>query len=263
MSMLSLLADGLSVFYMGHSLVSPTLPTMMQDLLHAPVEYQVINGAPLQWQWEHSAEAQGQDGRRWLPEHRLDALVLTERVPIASTIEYHDSGTYALDWVELARKTSPDLQSYLYQTWDDIDDAGTGSAQAWRDRILTDLPLWQGIVDHVNAGLPAEAKPMQLIPAGLGMVSLYDAIAQDRVPGASTIRDFFRDNVHPTDAGFYYVAMIHYVMLTGESPVGLPRQLDGEWGPYPAVPADQAKALQELAQQVVTDFRAGKLPPRP
>lgn len=252
MSVLSYLAEGLSVFYLGHSLVSPTLPAMMQDLLNRPVEYQVINGAPLQWQWEHSAEAQGRDGRAWLPGHALDALVLTERVPLATTIEYHDSGRYALDWVQAARQGNPQVQSYLYQTWDDID---TGDGRAWRDRILADLPLWQGIVQQVNAGLPPEAPPMQLVPAGLGMVRLYDAIGQGQVPGADSIRDFFSDNVHPNDAGFYYVAMIHYASLTGDSPLGQPRQLDGEWGPYPPLPADQAKALQELAQQVVSDYR--------
>lgn len=255
MSVLSYLAEALSVFYLGHSLVSPTLPTMMQDLLHRPVEYQVINGAPLQWQWDHSAEAEGRDGRVWLPAHRLDALVLTERVPLAGTIEYHDSGRYALDWVKAARAGNPQVQSYLYQTWDDIDDAATGSTQAWRDRILADLPLWQGIVGQVNAGLPPEARPMRLVPAGLGMVRLHDAISQGQVPGAGSIRDFFRDNVHPNEAGFYYVAMIHYASLTGESPLGQPRQLDGEWGPYPPVPADQARVLQDLAWQVVSDYR--------
>ena len=263
MSVLSYPAEGLSVFYLGHSLVSPTLPEMMQDVLDRPVAYQIINGAPLEWQWNHSAEAQGEDGRAWLPTHKIDALVLTERVPLASTIEYHDSGKYALDWVEVARKASPEMQSYLYQTWDDIDDATTGSTQAWRDRIVTDLPLWQGIADRVNAGLPQGAKPMQLIPAGLGMVALHDAIARGRVPGAIGIRTFFRDDIHPTDAGFYYVAMIHYATLTGESPVGQPRRLNGLYAPYTAVPADQARVLQELAQQVVTDFKAGKRPIQP
>lgn len=260
MSVLSFLAEGLSVFYLGHSLVSPTLPEMMQDVLHAPVDYQIINGAPLEWQWNHSSEAQGDDGRIWLPTHKIDALVLTERVPLAPTIEYHQSSQFALDWVEVARKASPEVQSYLYQTWDDIDDATTGSTQAWRNRIVSDLPLWQGVADSVNAGLPQGAKPMQLIPAGLGMVALHDAIADGRVPGATGIRDFFRDDIHPNDTGFYYVAMIHYAALTGKSPVGLPRRLDGRYGPYPPVPKEQVRVLQDLAQEVVADFTAGRRP---
>ena len=109
-------------------------------------------------------------------------------------------------------------------------------------------------MDKVNAGLPADAAPMQLIPAGLGMVRLHDAIAEGRVPGADSIRDFFRDDIHPTDAGFYYVTMIHYAVLTGKSPVGLPRQLMGEYGAYPPVPKDQVEVLQQLAQETVAAF---------
>lgn len=255
MSMFQFLAEGLSAFYLGHSLVSPTLPEMMQDLLDAPVEYQILNGAPLELQWKESANAQGANGREWLPGHAVDALVLTERVPLATTIEYHASADYAAQFVQEALKANPQVQPYLYATWDDIDDAATGSTKAWRDRIESDLPLWQGIVDDVNAGLPQGAKPMKLVPAGLGMVRLHDAAAAGRVPGAKSIRDFFRDDIHPTDAGFYYVAMIHYATLTGKSPVGLPDKLMGKYGYYPQVQPDQAKALQELAQETVSAFR--------
>lgn len=255
MFMLQFLAEGLSAFYLGHSLVSPTLPEMMHDLLDAPVEYQILNGAPLELQWKESAVAQGVNGREWLPGHAVDALVMTERVPLATTIEYHASADYAAQFVEAARKANPDVQPYLYETWDDIDDAATGSTKAWRDRIAHDLPLWQGIVNEVNARMPQGAKPMKLIPAGLGMVRLEDAVLAGRVPGAKTIRDFFRDDIHPTDAGFYYVAMIHYATLTGESPVGLPNKLMGKYGYYPPVPADQAKVLQELAQETVSGYR--------
>lgn len=255
-AVLQFLIEGVSAFYLGHSLVSPTLPEMMRDVLDSPVEYQVINGAPLELQWKESAQGQGKPGRDWLPGNPVDALVITERVPLATTIEYHASADYALKWVELARQANPSVQSYLYQTWDDIDDKTTGTTQTWRDRIVSDLPLWQGIADDVNAKLPQDAKPMQIIPAGMGMVRLYDAIAADQVPGADTIRDFFRDDIHPTDAGFYYVAMIHYAALTGKSPVGLPTQLKGEYGPYPPVPKEQAAVLQKLAQETVQQFRA-------
>lgn len=251
---LQFLAEGFTAFYLGHSLVSPTLPEMMRDVTDATIQYQIINGAPLELQWKESAVAQGVDGRSWIPDHPVDILVLTERVPLAPTIEYHDSAGYATRWVKLALAANPAVQPYLYQTWDDIDDATTGTTRTWRDRIVADLPQWQGIVDDVNADLPKGAKPMRLIPAGLGMVRLYDAIDQGRVPGATTIRDFFRDDIHPTDAGFYYVTMIHYAALTGKSPVGQPAQLMGEYGPYPPVPKDQAKVLQQLAQETVEAF---------
>lgn len=251
-----LMLEGVSAFYIGHSLVSPTLPEMMQDILHEPVEYQILNGAPLELQWKESAIAQGVDGRAWLPGHAVDAFVLTERVPLAITIEYHDSGRYAQQWVDIARQKNPGVQPYLYETWDDIDDAATGSTMAWRDRIVSELPLWQGIADKVNEATPDGGKPMRLIPAGLGMVRLHDAIGEGRVPDATSIRDFFRDDIHPTDTGFYYVAMIHYAALTGKNPVGLPAGLMGKYGLYPPVPADQAPVLQQLAWETVEAFNA-------
>ena len=49
----------------GHSLIGPDNPRMLQQLLAAGqdnrpvVEYQVINGAPLRYNWEHADKAQG------------------------------------------------------------------------------------------------------------------------------------------------------------------------------------------------------------
>jgi len=249
---LQFLIETVSVFYIGHSLVSPTVPGMMQSLLAEPVEMQIINGAPLELQWTQARHAQGVNGREWLPDHGVKALVITERVPLASTLDYHDSRGYAAKWVALARRSNPGVKPYLYQTWDNIAPGPTGP---WRDRILADLPVWQSIADAVNRDLPEGAEPMRLIPAGLGMVRLHDAIEKGEVPGASSIRDFFRDDIHPTEAGgYYYIAMIHYAVLTGKSPVGLTRRIPGGGGPYPEVPAPQAAVLQRLAWEVVQDF---------
>ena len=246
------LIESVSAFYIGHSLVGTTLPGMMQGLLEEPVEMQILNGAPLEVQWKEAGHAQGVNGREWLPGHAVEALVITERVPLAPALEYHDSLGYATKWVDLARQSNPDVKPYLYQTWDYIE---PGPTKPWRDRIVADLPLWRSIVDHVNRDLPQGAEPMRLVPAGLGMVRLHDAIEAGDIPGARSIRDFFDDDIHPSEArGHYYIAMIHYATLTGKSPVGLTNQIPGDGGPYPAVPKDQAAALQELAWQVAQEF---------
>ncbi|MFC3570680.1 hypothetical protein [Paracoccus sp. TOH] len=253
---LQFLIEGVSALYIGHSLVSPALPGMLQELLGEPVEMQIINGAPLEIQWTGPQYAQGVNGREWLPNHPVRALVITERVPLASAADYHDTAGYAAKWVDLARQSNPQVKPYLYETWDYIE---PGSTKPWRDRILADLPQWQAIADQVNQDLAKGQEPMRLIPAGLGMVRLHDAIEAGRVPGATTIRDFFVDDIHPTEGGgFYYLAMIHYAVLTGESPVGLINQIPGGGGPYPEVPKDQAAVLQALAWETVQEFGAGK-----
>ena len=261
-AILQLLAKGFSAFYLGHSLVSTALPEMVSSALDAPVEYTLINGAPLEILWRDSASAQGVDGRTWLPSHPVDAIVLTERVALAPTMEYHATSDYATRWVELAWKANPEVRPYLYETWDEIDDAATGSTRAWRERIISDLALWQKIADDVNRNLPDLTHPVEIIPAGLGMIRLEDAAAAGRIPGASSIRDFFGDDIHPNNDGFYYVAMIHYAVLSGKSPLGLPNVLMGEYGPYPPVARERARVLQELAQETVTAWRSGDQRPR-
>ena len=53
------------VLFVGHSLIGPTLPELVEAALdrHQPtmVEVQLINGASLAFNWDHSAEAEGVD----------------------------------------------------------------------------------------------------------------------------------------------------------------------------------------------------------
>jgi hypothetical protein len=46
-----------NIFFVGHSLVSPTLPAFMNSILQSvggsgQADYQVINGSPLVWNWK-------------------------------------------------------------------------------------------------------------------------------------------------------------------------------------------------------------------
>ena len=55
MSLFSLLAE---VLFVGHSLIGPTLPNLVEAGLAqmgqpAEVEAQIINGAPLAYAWDH------------------------------------------------------------------------------------------------------------------------------------------------------------------------------------------------------------------
>lgn len=262
-SFTQVLADGLSAFFIGHSLVSPTLPMMLTDLLGQEVHYEIINGAPLQVTWQDSAKAEGEDGRAWLAANPVDVLVMTERVPLAGTIEWHDSAKYAREWADLAAKTNPDVRPYIYETWHSLD-SGTGvevpydpdSHLPWRQRLDRDLALWKSIADDANKGRPAEYLPIRLIPAGQAMARLSDAIDAGTVPGIKSIRELFRDDIHPTDVGFYFIALVHYAEMTGDSPVGLRANLKNAWGnPFQMPTPEQARVLQEIAEETVRDFK--------
>ena len=84
MSLFSLLAE---VLFVGHSLVGPDLPRMVEAGLAAmeapaPVGAQVIDGASLAWNWDHSSEA-AVDGRAALASGKVGALVLTDAAGVA------------------------------------------------------------------------------------------------------------------------------------------------------------------------------------
>ncbi len=61
MSVFALLAD---ILFVGHSLVGPTLPGLVEAGLSqmgqpGVVQAQIINGAPLRYNWDNSANAEG------------------------------------------------------------------------------------------------------------------------------------------------------------------------------------------------------------
>ena len=259
------LAD--DVLFVGHSLVGTEIPQMLADAVRArdgsgKVTFQVINGAPLVWNWEHSAEAEGVDARAELPKGETEVVVLTEAIPLVNHITWSDTDRYAFDFYKLAVDANPRARVFMYETWHDLN-SGTGvdipnddgDGVPWRARLDQDLPRWQGIVDAVNAHRPKGAAPMRLIPAGQAFARLDDEIGKGRVPGVRDISAFFADGIHPNDLGDYFVTMVQFAVIYGQSPEGLPRTLRGKWGePFKAPAPKLAATLQRIAWEVAAPY---------
>ena len=86
-------------------------------------------------------------------------------------------------------------------------------------------------------------------------------IEAGEVPGLTSRADLFGrdgagpDMIHLSDLGHYVVALTHYAVLTGESPLGLPDALvraDGE--PAQAPGPEAARIMQEVVWQVVSRY---------
>lgn len=244
-----------SVVMVGHSLFGPDNPQMLEQLLDtraaAAVEAQIINGAPLNYNWQHSGSAEGVDSRERL-RRPADAVIVTEAIPLANHLKWSDTNGAVTRLYELARAANPDVDFYLQETWHSLD-SGTGAAVPfddgadvpWRQRLEQDLPRWQAVVDEVNATTGGDVK---LLPAGQAMARLDDAIRAGTMPGLSSIRDVFADDIHPNATGFYFLALLQYAVLTGDDPAGLPHRLADRWGkPYPAPPPGLAERLQDIA----------------
>lgn len=252
-----------AVLFVGHSLFGQTNPAMLDQVLgpDVSVEAQIINGAPLQYNWDNGASAEGVDARARLSNGDIGALILTEAIPLANHLQWSNTEQTLAAYVDAARRANPDVRVFFQETWHSLN-SGTGievhyDAGAdipWRDRLDRDHALWQGAVDQVNAVTGAE---VTLIPVGQAMGMLFDQISAGHLVGLNGIGDVFDDDIHPNEIGFYFITMVQYAALTGQSPVGLPRQLVDRWGKaYAAPPADLARALQQIALAAVT----GKVP---
>lgn len=266
MSVLALLTD---ILFVGHSLVGPSLPAMVEAglaLQGTPytVSAQVINGAPLRYSWDNSAEGERGDARVILPKGDTAVLVLTEATPIAPQVEWNDTAGYVAKFAGLAWQARPDTQVYIYETWPSIQsgpgvviEGDAGSGTPWRERLAQDLPLWEGATVQANAARPAGAPLVRLIPAGQAMGRLADAIAAGQVPGIARIEALFADDIHPSDQALYFLSLVHMATITGQDPTGLPAKLTRHWLSRAGVVTDaQAAAFQRIAWAAVTEYRA-------
>lgn len=262
---MSILPVAATVLFVGHSLIGPQLPGLVEAALRAgghvhPVEAQVINGSPLSWNWDHSAEAEGVDGRAVLARGGVGALVLTEGLPLAFQITWNDTAGQIAQWGKAARAASPEARIYLLETWHDLDsgtpvDGDPNSRLSWRERLDADLPAWEQAAAAASAQLGGA--PVQLIPAGQAMARMADAIARGEVPGLTSPQDLFEDKIHPNAKGLYFVAMVNVAALTGASPEGLPAKLTRTWASRDAVISDElAAVMQRIAWEAVSGYKS-------
>lgn len=256
--------DSADVFMVGHSLVNRDMPTMLAALAidagkaHARGE-QIINGAPLRWNWDHSHDGEGLDARVELPTGNWNVLVLTEAVPLLNHLTWSGTYEYAGNFHQLALDGNPGTRTFIYETWHCIDSGSPSGCPdddeghiPWRERLDRDLPRWQGIADHLNAEHNGAA--VELIPAGQALALLDDRLHEQAgvVPGIGHVFDLFRDDIHLSDSGNYFVALVMFATIYRQSPQGLTHLINDEWGQAYNLPmAEAAASLQTIAWDVV------------
>ncbi len=241
----------LSVLLVGHSLFGETGPRMLKQLLQAgghgaQVSAQIINGAPLRYNWDNGEEAKGDNAREVLAQGAVNAVILTEAIPLSDQIKWNDSAGFAGKFHALAVEGNPQAQVFMQETWPQ----GAPGAE-WRAAIAGQAGDWQGIVEDVNAARPEGSPKMRLLPAGQAMLTLHAAIEAGQMTGLDGLAPLFDDDIHLSDLGHYYVALVQYGFLTGQSPEGLPHRLTNPWGKaYDAPPEELAAELQVVAARV-------------
>lgn len=186
---ITLNSDGLMV---GHSLVDQsahmTASFQTQEGGTGDLLFQIIPGAPLQWNWDNSTSADP-DGRAVLALGNTNYLLTTESVPFrhvqgggydratntfASPLTVGSARTICdprawVDWHNLAAANGV-TRYFVYETWHDTRSGLGGAEQAaleaedsadpftdvtWRNRLDVQAPHWADFVTMLRSG-PAQ-----------------------------------------------------------------------------------------------------------
>lgn len=232
---------------------------------------QIIPGSPLQYNWEKSNvenKGWGTAAKPAAEKGEFDTLILTEAVPLDNHLKYSNSTKHLKNFHELFSSHPNFDNAYLYETWHCI---GSGTAKGcaydqnddkkWEDRLKDDLKKWEDLAAAAKISKnESNVREVKLIPAGQGMFKLKSAIDAGKISGKASIKDVFLDDIHLTNFGNYYVALIMYSVIYGESPEGASSSFKGKWGqPIKGLPSEKnAETLQKLAWETVKEYKKNK-----
>jgi len=250
----------LAVYHIGHSLVNRDMPAMLAQLAGDGHRYesQLGWGATLQSHWgdtpvngfeQENAHPRFRPSREAVDSGDYDAIVLTEMVEIRDALRYFEPARYLAQFAQAARAGRPDARIYLYETWHPLTDP-----EGWLERLDADLPrYWEAGILRPALLQGPEGQRIHLIPAGQALAALVREVeSRGGVGNVKTRRDLFSDDIHLNDLGNYFIALVHYAVLYGDSPEGLPfTLLRGDGTPALAPDPETARLMQDVAWRVV------------
>lgn len=255
----------LRVIMSGHSLTDP-IPGPLTAMVRAAggaasegmkIDADTVPGSPIEHRWENRGRSP--DSRQDIGNY--DLLVLTERVPVRSTMQWHGTKELALEWSDLAwtkGNGGRGAETVLYASWISVT-SGPGNKDEYdseelvipfRERLELEMGSWQEVADHVNRNRISGSPPMRVIPGPMIMAAVYDAIAAQTAPGLEAMADLFADNIHVNDLGAFLIALAHFAVIYGRDPRSIP-DLRGE-ARWPR--GEQADWMKQLVWDVLRAY---------
>jgi hypothetical protein len=251
-------------FHIGHSLVGRDMPAMLAQLAGGDYAYesQLGWGTTMREHWGPNDRINGFETENNHPRYRsaseavdsgdYGVLVLTEMVEIRDAMAYFESWNYLSRWAERARAANPEIRVYFYETWHPTDDP-----EGWLNRLDADLNRYW--IDGILRPALTESEgtyPIHVIPGGQVMAAFVRAVeARGGLPDVSGVDDVMADKIHFNDLGAYLIALTHYAVIFGRSPVGLPHELMRADGSPAVAPSPETAALmQNVVWDVVTSM---------
>jgi len=189
--------------------------------------------------------------RRLASGDKYDVLVVTERHDLPAIARKERTAFYLTDMAQHLLTGNPDAEVLLYHTWLHLD---ADAPRPWIDYERAVLPMWECVASRANLDLPARGNVprVRVLPGGGALAELAAALWEGKVPGVAgnspgkRVRLLFSDNVHMSDAGRYFIALVHYAVLFGRNPEGaaIPASLAPETGRF----------MQTLAWQYAASY---------
>lgn len=179
-----------------------------------------------------------------------DVLVVTERHDLPVVAREEQSALYLTHFARQLLAGNPEGEVLLYHTWLELDVA---APEAWVDYERSARRLWECVASRANLELGSAGSPrVRVLPGGSALAELVMALFEGKVPGIRAgsgeerVRMLFADNVHLSDVGRYFLGLVHYGVLYGQSPEGapVPATLDAAAGTF----------MQQLAWQHVHEY---------
>jgi hypothetical protein len=174
-----------------------------------------------------------------------DTLIVAEGHKLVAGLIWNDTVRYLRHFHERMIEHNPSARTFLFESWESVRDKL--KPEPWVALERDGSKLWRCVADRINMSLKHEGRAdrIETIPVGAGLAELIEAIGKGSVPslapagGKSAIDEILADDVHPANAGRYYVALLTYVTITGQP-------VEGVWRPR-TVPESTALALQKFA----------------
>ena len=181
-----------------------------------------------------------------------DTLVITERHDLISAITYQDTVRYLRHYHDLLVATNPRAKTYFYEPWLSHKNEKLTEWYAYENEATK---AWQCVSARINRSLEAEGRADRIenIPAARALAALVKEATEGNVAGVTagsrdeTLARLFTDDVHLTPLASYYVSLVTYHFVYGNSAEGAATP--------PGLSATQANSLQLFAQGFVNSYK--------
>ena len=189
--------------------------------------------------------------RRLASGDKYDALVVTARHDLPAIARKERTAVYLTDMAKHLLAGNPDAEVLLYHTWLHLD---PDAPWPWIDYERAVLPMWECVASRANLDLPARGNVprVRVLPGGSALAEVAAMLWEDKVAGDASenpgerVRLLFSDDVHMSEAGRYFISLVHYAVFFGRNPKGaaIPVSLAPETGSY----------MQTLAWQYAVSY---------